>query len=281
MNFENFSQGTLLQYGMEANLPIFVKFAPEDFDPQLLNLLLEMKFSLVGKDEHKKAYDLFTSHAMGRILKFVVATPNILRQIESARESDKWGNENIFNSGSVKVYRCKGVAVMVYSIRMKEWEAGGRSDFAKNADQQSVRVMLNRFLAWSMAPLGIVGFWGKAADKNLELVKQAQSGGEAFFIDLMRQKVYSQDGIFTFNHFEQFIKKEKLYKMDKRKASREEAIAFLSMATCWLDPEGMATPIRQMVHKASELWNFIQVSNDQESTQENSDPANSKSGLSP
>jgi hypothetical protein len=95
--------------------------------------------------------------------------------------------------------------------------------------------IINRFLSLALLPMGVVGFWGTTADLDLLPMRQVDSLGEAFFVDIRGKKVYARGRNIDINHRLRVVKwsLESSHRMEI-----EELFAFLHINCALLDYPG-------------------------------------------
>jgi hypothetical protein len=243
------------QYHRDEDYPIYLKlegFGERDFADSFIKLVEQMNFREVEGAEAELAEKELSRNSLARMLKFKQASFKVVRQIESAAHSDRFGLESILPKEGYKVYRYKNQALLVYSYAAEVWECGVTENFAENEEGIiAARTVLNRFLSWSMAPLGVIGFWGVPVKEGLVVMKPKDSQAEVVFLDLNKRKVLSMDGAKPIPSRFKIMRLDNKLKNRNIKMSSEELMSFLSVHTCYLDPEGLSRPIRQLLQAVS------------------------------
>lgn len=243
------------QYHTDEDYPIFVKvegFGERDFADSLIKVVEQMNFREIEGAEAEAAERELSRNSSARMLKFKPASYKVVRQIESASHSDRFGLESILPKQGYKVYRYKNQALMVYSYAAEVWECGVTEKFAEDeAGIIAARTVLNRYLSWSMAPLGVIGFWGVPVAEGLVVMRAKESQGEVVFLDLNKGKVLSMDGAKGIPSRFKIMRLDNKLKNRNIKMSSEELMSFLSVHTCYLDPEGLSRPVRQLLQAIS------------------------------
>ncbi|MEK6625906.1 MAG: hypothetical protein AABY86_13095, partial [Bdellovibrionota bacterium] len=193
----------------------------------------------------KDSYDAVPG---GRILELKTCTPLMMRQMNSVIESDKYGPESITNNGVYKVYRYKGMALMIWAFQNSTWEMAITPNASLDENLMMYRAVFNRFLSWSLAPLGLCGFWGHFTSGGVIIKKMRESHGEAIFFDVLQKRILGPSGI------QKISSALTVYRIDPRaklttQMTKEEFAAFLFHSTSYFDLQGLSLPIRQAI-----LW---------------------------
>lgn len=234
------------QYQKGHKLPVFVKFDSTSFGSDLVTVLTALRFSESSETEFNDASKQ-NSHA--RILDIQEASPAVTRQIAYVASSDRYGAESIVPKEGYRVYRHKNVALIVYAFSAKEWTMGCEPDFG--SDEKDCRVVLNRYLTWALAPLGVVGFWGVPVEEGIVVMNQRDSGGEAVFIDVRGRRTFSIDGTSRMKARFRVIRLDGTLHNKNLKMSSSEMMAFLAASTSYIDSQGLSVGVRQMIQSLS------------------------------
>ncbi|MBL6991214.1 MAG: hypothetical protein ISR65_15630 [Bacteriovoracaceae bacterium] len=248
---------TYFQFNAECNGQIYIKCDLELFNESLESFLEECRFTKLEENEVKDIEEQIEESSNVRILSMVNATPAISRQIELARDSDKYNAESIVPKPGHKIYRFKKQGIMIYSISSKRWELGTYSDFGSQEKLFESRSIIARFLGWSLAQLGIIGFWGEAIENGFYVQRQNDAQGKAVYIDIVNNKVFTQEGVKKIGERFLFIRSSsvRLSANGDRgiTMSREELLSFLSTHCTYFDYEGLSVPIRQIIQTLSKI----------------------------
>ena len=251
------------QYHTEEDYPVYLTLEVDerdtedgDFADSCLRLIEQMNFRELSGNEIDLAKRELTKNSFARMLKIVPASYKVVRQIESAAHSDRFGKESILPKEGYKVYRYKDYALMVYSYAAEVWECGVTENFASGASSEeegifAARTVINRFLSWALAPMGIIGFWGVPVKEGLVVLKPNESQGEVVFLDLNKRKILSMDGAKSIPTRFKVLRLDNKLKNRNIKMNSEELMSFLSVHTCFLDPEGHSRPVRQLLQAVS------------------------------
>ena len=217
------------------------------FDASLENFLLEMKFDRLDESEVKKASSLLKSSRTAKVLTLTEATTQVSRQIESATESDRYGEESIVPKKGYSVYRYKSNSLMVYSHGATEWQLGCYPDFGSKESVNDSRGVMNRFLSWALAPMGIVGFWGVPVDQGIVILRRKEAAGEAVFIDVVKRRILSLDGQKKLSARFTIMKLDNTLIGKNVRLSIDELHSSLAVACTYFSYSGLSVPVRQMI----------------------------------
>lgn len=247
------------QYHREQEYPVYLSIevgsdGVEDggFADSCIKLVEQMNFRELSGNEIDLAKKELTKNSFARMLKIKPASYKVVRQIESAAHSDRFGKESVLPKEGYKVYRYKDYALMVYSYAAEAWECGVTENFAVDEDGIfAARTVVNRFLSWALAPMGVIGFWGVPVKEGLVILKPLEAQGEVVFLDLNNRKVLSMDGAKAIPTRFKVMRLDSKLKNRNIKMSSEELMSFLSVHTCFLDPQGHSRPIRQLLQAVS------------------------------
>lgn len=241
------------QYNKKLHLPIFVKFEAENFEPEMASFLRAMKFDEIS---HKEFETLSGDGKIknARVLNITEASVMVARQIAAVNESDKYGPESLVQKNGYSVYRYSNVAMMVFSLSSYEWRMGCFSDFGQVANEMAYRMIVNRFLSWSLAPFGLVGFWGTPVEEGVVVQRPIDTRGEAVFIDIAKARMITVEGEKRMKHSFSFIKLDLLLKDRSIVLKFEDLLGFLSVSCAYFGPQGLPTFVRQLIQTAARSY---------------------------
>jgi hypothetical protein len=194
------------QFNKKLNLPIYIRFIAQNFDPDITGFLRTMKFDELNEKESKDAVERIAKVPGARLLTASEASVMVSRQIAASQESDKWGAESLVQKQGYSVYRYRNVAMIVFSLGTTEWRMGCFSDFGHVDNELAYRIILNRFLSWSLISHGIVGFWGTPVEEGVVIQRSFETKGEVVYIDIKRNNLLSCEGEKKMKHNFTFIK---------------------------------------------------------------------------
>lgn len=245
------------QFQREKNIPIYIKYEENMFTSDLEEFLTSSLFSRLSDNDSSKVPEIIELNPNAKILALTHATPSVAKQISQRKESDHYGDESIFPNPAYNLYRYKGYAMIIYSIHAKEWQMGAFNHFGSKSmiDAPHYRSIIARYLGWCLAPMGVVGFWGVPIDDGIILMNQNKSNGEAIYVDVMSQVLFSLDGIRQLNgHF-------RIIKLDQRPSAKnsgnivnmpkEELLSFLYHHCTYFSYEPFSSEICQLIQSIS------------------------------
>lgn len=242
---ENKEKTIYFQYVSDLNYPIFISFSESSFEREELGLFLEsMNFSPV---EEEKVSTVRSDDPHFRHLKIRKAEGRIARQISIISDSDKYGSERIDNGTGYQIYRFKNCAMMVFSFRSKDWEVGVLNGFGSDITDAPSKIVINRFLSWSLGQVGVCGVWGVAVDEGMVVCRPSTSDGECVFFDLENDVFITNDGVNTLSGGFKFIRLDSTLYNTSKYMSREALLSFLPIHTTYFSKDGLTLPIRQII----------------------------------
>lgn len=241
------SNYTYFQYFKGSGLPVYIRLNRSSFQKELVDLIKALKFDELSSEESEKVLPSLESEKFAKILTINEATPGVMRQIGLYSESDQFGSESIHPKESYNVYRYRGVALMVYGHSFKEWEMGCVEDFGCESVELASKVILMRFLSWSLVPLGVIGLWGVPVDEGMVVQKPVEAMGEVVFIDVFKRKLYTQDGQKKMKNSFKILKLDSSLRDRSIKMGPEQFLTFLSAHCSYFSYGGMTIPTRQMI----------------------------------
>lgn len=242
------------QYYKEADYPVFVKLDNEFLNSDFFKLLKELHFTELNSDEVKARAHLF-SHRFCRILHVTEASPKTSQLIRNNSTDDRFGPESFTDLATHRVYRYKNQALIVYSFRFKEWQMGCYSNFAEGDNFFEAKMVMGRFLGWSLSVLGIVGFWGVPVEEGVVVNKPIECKGEVVFFDVKRMVMLTIDGEKKIKSAFTIIRLDNTLLNRNIKMTKEELVGFLGSSTVYVDYQGLTISVRQVIQ---EIAHFAQ-----------------------
>lgn len=234
---------TYFVFRKELGLPIYIKCFLGNFRENFVEFLNSMGFEKITGEPSPENLEGGGAH----ILEMKRANSVVASRIRSSLESDTYGPESIVPRDGHRVYRYKGVALLLYSAGPREWVAGCFEDFGTGPDGLAYRSIIGRYLSWALAPRGIVGFWGKFSSPGLEVMRQGESRGEIVFVDIRENRVVTGEGVKPLGPEHRILRRDKSVGKEKIRMSREELASFLIAYTSYMDYPGPIMPLRQAV----------------------------------
>lgn len=235
------------QYQKELGYEIYLRFEDFDFESQFVDTLEVMGFNKVER-EKIKTQTFNKSHT--RVLKIVKASAKVARQIDMTDYVfDKYGPESMSRIGNYDVYRYKNVGMMIFAADTLLWELG-----VKNCEnEKAIRSVLTRYLSFSLASIGVVGFWGVPIEQGFVVMKPKSSNAESVFIDLKKNILITYDGIKTINSDFQILRLDSTLKNEMRRMKPDDLFSFLSMNTAHLSYTGVDFILREAIRELSQV----------------------------
>ncbi|MEI8346569.1 MAG: hypothetical protein WCG27_03825 [Pseudomonadota bacterium] len=237
------------QFFKSLNIPVYLQCEKAMATQEWSTFLKQHQFEELNKDELKKMLPSLNKTRHARVLKIVEATPTVAQQIDMIQEQDRYGEESITPRDMFKVYRYKGHGLIMYSALAREWNCGLVLDGKFEDKKLVLRSILNRYLSWALAPLGMVGFWGVPVDQGVVVLKQAESFGEAFFVDLANHRVLTVDGMGKIKSHFKMMRLDPMLKGRNIRMSNEELLSYLTIHCVYFDYPNLSVPIRQLIQE--------------------------------
>ena len=262
MMFNSAKKYTYFQYVKNMSYPIFIRVSTADMadlgkgnqpgqENGLEEFLQQLQFSKVSEKEFITVRD--QNRDCYRILTIKRAGPRVTQYVGPAQRPDYLGEEKIISQGEgYRLYRFRGHGLMVYSFLCHDWELGVHQEFGGPLHETAYRIILGRFLALALAPLGICGFWGVCVDDAMVVMKRSAALGEAVFIDLAKSCLLVPEGVRPLDPGLSFIRLiDNLRGGSHRVMAAEELLSFLSTHCVFFDYNGLSVPIRQIIYNLS------------------------------
>ncbi len=235
------------QYVTGLNYPIFISFSEKDFEREEMGVFLEgLGFSPV---DEKKVKSVQEEDPHFRILKLTKAGGRIAQQIAKTHSTSGFGPERIDQGKGFQIYRYKNCAMVIFSFRSKEWEAGVLETFGADPQITESKIVINRFLSWSLSAIGVCGVWGQKSDEGMVVMRADHSKGSCVFFDIENQVLITKDVVEPLNSDFKFIRINKTLHNKRIAMSREDLLSFLPMHSSYFSPNGLSVPVRQLISK--------------------------------
>lgn len=240
---EGSSSAEIYQFHQSYSYPVYITLSPEFSADQLKLMqdqLSDLGFMTLGKDS------LWSERPYFRMLQFIPPNPVVAKKLGQPNLRDGLVEDLITEPHQIN-YRIQGLCMMSYLKSRPEWQATCLLPF----HQKAFRLMIIRYLSLSLAPLGVIGFWGKELGDNIFLVqKNKEAEGQCFFIDVFQQHLLQSKKITKLQKILEIYRIEKLSRSDEKnklKMKTEELLSFLSSHCTYFDNHGLVLPIRQMI----------------------------------
>ena len=241
----------------DLDYPVYLKVDLSGFEEGMKAFIFNSGFELMEGISEDDILDLLGKASYSRILSITLASNSVMRHVDQAQESDLYGLESLVPREGYSVYRYKREGIIVYSSSASVWKLGCRSNFGEMSGEiKAYKIILNRFLSWALAPMGVVGFWGRYSNSELELLKQNDSDGELVFLDMYRNIGFNNKTFWTLGPEFRMVKRDSTGLNSLKEGhviSQEEFISLLSMNCSFFDYKGLSLPIRQMIQRISKI----------------------------
>ena len=162
------------QWQKDHGYPVFLRMGSEMMEGRLQKLIGDLGFIEIPEADHKK---IPANRPGTKILTLSRASTRVTQRVMLPDSLDRFGHESLTYQGETQIYVYRRLGMMVFSTASSMWELGLASQLETTEDLMGLRVVLNRFLAWALAPMGVIGFWGVATTEGLVAMKQNQSFG--------------------------------------------------------------------------------------------------------
>ena len=236
------------QYVTQMDCPIFLRCERPDSTEQaqaLQDFLEQQQFCSISYGQFQHYSNAAADHY--RVLTIRQASARVARHLGHPEYSEGLQREQIIAQKGHWLYRLVGHGVMVYSRDFADWELGLCRPLGDSASHTIHRIILNRFLAWALAPLGICGFWGVCCDEGVVVMKKTMTLGEACFLDLGNDCLISSKGVKTLDANFCFIRLSSSLREGRRMMSAEQLLSFLSAHCAFFQQQGESRLVRQMI----------------------------------
>ena len=247
---------TWFQYHKPFAIPVFVALEPQESGgppTDVSSFLTRMQFSKLTPQEVQAIGPTLQSKG-ARVLYLSECTPAVARQIDAPMESDRYGMESLVAREGHRVYRYRGETLILFSFNSRDWRMGYFPDFGSSSKEKLSRLVLNRFLSWALAPLGMIGLWGVPVDDGLVCMAPNVSKGEAVFVDVLNRRIISVDGVKRMGPRFKVLRLDPNLKGKNVRMSPEELLGLLLHHCSYFDLQGPSVPVRQMVYEMSRLY---------------------------
>lgn len=241
------------QFRKELGYPVYLKFDPAELDSHFVNVISELGFEESDSDDASST----NSSEYAKVLQINLASSKIANRIGQYTFEDQFGPESVTPRMGYKLYRYKGVGLLIFSLTAANWELGVLDGFGSTGKEQETKVILNRYLSWALSLHNVVGFWGVPVDEGIVIMNQGEALAECVFLDTINQRLISVEGIRRFSHPFQILRLDKTLKGKNLGMSREELIGFLTNRTSYFDYNGVSTPVKQQIRAVASVGSGI------------------------
>ncbi len=240
------------QFGQgDAGYPVYVKICDEALEGRLSKVLASVGLSKLDDKAIAKIVKLPLDSI--RVLDITSASGMALNQINIISESDAFGEESVIPSSGYRVYRHKGIGMMVYSFGSTVWQLGVSEDCGSDKFMKESRIIFARFLSLALAKYGVIGFWGVVVENSLVVMRAKESKGEVVFIDSLKMRLAAQGEIKEIRSGFQIVRLGKCVNGKSILLKRDELISFLMTYNSYLDYGQSSSIIGQIVNKITSV----------------------------
>jgi hypothetical protein len=223
------------QFHKSFGYPVFIRLDADLLEGRLQKVILDLGFFELDEKERKT---IPVNKSSTKVLSLKKAPIRVIQQVKTPTSLDQYGQETLQMNGNFQVYTYRNFGMMVFSAASSYWELGLCSELQNTEELTHLRIMLTRFLSWSLGPMGMIGYWGVTTQDGMVIMKQAQSFGESVFVDLDKKLILS--GQFTKNFGGDFV----IYRAERsvpqnKMIGKEELISFLTTSTTFLSYSGI------------------------------------------
>lgn len=236
------------QYRQKQEYPVFLRFEDSEFETSLVETLTNLGFDKVENDiVKKKNYDRHKT----RVLKVVKANSKVSRQIDKIDYAvDKYGAESLAPQEDYTVYRYKGIGMMIFGEGNLLWELGLKNIYD---NEDAVRAIFTRFLAFALEGSGVLSFWGVPVDEGFVVMKPIMADYEAVFVDIEKNLLLTCEGVKDLSYDLQILRLDDTINDEVKSMKPEALMGFLSMNTCLMAYGAFNPRLRDNLMKLSKL----------------------------
>jgi hypothetical protein len=237
------------QFHATHNYPVFIRFESAALEGKLTKMINTLGFTKVEEAQLKK---IPVQKLSTKVLTINEATHKLAAQIKTSDTLDKFGHESLSFRGDYQVYLYRHVGLMVFSMATSMWEVGLCGEFNNAEDFSPIKVIINRFLAWSLSTHGVLSYWGTAHDDGFTVMKQAHSFGDAVYVDMEKnlilfgEKATTTKGSLKISRIDRGVQ-------TVRAMNKEELISFLMTQTTYFSYTGIPTQMKKMIMKLADI----------------------------
>jgi hypothetical protein len=241
------SQWNTYQYRKNGQYAVYLRLRQDDLNAKFNHLFQEMGFTLLTEAEVKK---IKLSQPYLKILTIRKASQGYMQLIQSSDILDEFGQESMGLYSNVPTYTFRRVGIMLIPKGKTLWELDINPEISHTEQMVGFRIMLVRFLSLALADQGVLSYWGTVKDGTIIIMKQAQSFGEAVFIDMKKKFIFSNGGEMQFDSSLKIVRKDKIV-LTTFNLTREDLISFLSVSTCLLSFTGITQSMKKNIFELS------------------------------
>jgi hypothetical protein len=235
------------QFRKNHQYKIYIKFKQDELNPKFSHLLQELGFSALDEGEVKKVQ---LQKDNSKMLTVQEASARLQLQIHGSDILDKYGPESLSLHMGVPLYTFRRVGVMGQPVSKSLWDLAIHSDISQTDQMVGLRIILVRFLSQALAEQGIISYWGTLKEDTIYMMKQAQSFGEAVFIDLQKRMIFYNGGEAKLGPTLKIIRRDQ-EAVHSSLMSREDLIGFMSVSTCLMSFNGITPAMKKNIYELS------------------------------
>jgi hypothetical protein len=234
------------------NLPIFIKLGSEEYKEKFRPVLEQCYFSEIKEEEFKKLTSVNNRNL--RVLIIENLKKGLEQRLLELSYSGRIGKESITPYRDYYLYRYQRQALLMYSFRHTEWRLG-ISDLLFT-DPFGMRLVINRFLGWSLSPCSCVGLWGELIDNKILVSGAIESQARSVIIhvedglytsnNLASGKVEKVSDFFHIVHVEPQLREE-------RRMNRDELYGFIMARCTFFHGQRLDLPMRQLIYNLARV----------------------------
>lgn len=230
------------QWQKDHGYPIFLRISRDLHEGRLQKLISDLGFQEIAEENHRK---VSLTRAGTKVLTLTRASTRVAQQVMTPDSLDKFGSEVLSYRGEAQIYLYRRLGMMVFSPTTTMWDLGLVSNLETTEELMGMRVMLNRYLGWALAPMGLLGFWGVATGDGFVAMKQSQSFGEAVIIDMEKRLMHSSQGTRPLESNFTILRADKVGPAG-RAMSPEELVSFLNTFNIHLSHVGLPHTLKRV-----------------------------------
>lgn len=241
------------QFKKELNYQVFLRLEDEQLIKSLSPLFDEMGFSALEEKEWKQ---IALVQGQTRVLKISQASCSVARQIcQGTSKLAYYAPESLSSHAGHDVYRYHGVGMMVLGLEQhghgaSAWELGLVDP---HNQLLQLRVILTRYLAWSLAPSGVIALWAAPVEEGMVVLKPDQADFESVFLDTKQMKLITRDGIRSLDHRMQILRLDETLRDRTRNMSPEELYSFLGANTAYFSLTGLPPALKRSLYSLATM----------------------------
>ncbi len=239
------SKNVYFQFNPGNTFNIFIRTSHDENIEKIKIFLTEHKFEEISEDVYK---NILKKKQPYRMLDFSKATATLARSINSVRsELDIYGKEQITPNKNYFVYRYHRIAMMVYSFNTRVWDLGYICDFENADDVTALSITLRRYLNWSLAEFGVVGFWANVVTEGIVIQKPSEVNFEVVFFDVKKDLIYSKEGTRKISAPFEIIRLDETMSGKTRSMNSSELYSFLMTKTAYFSYSGLPKSLQTIM----------------------------------